>query len=55
MMVKRGMKIEDVLKVREDIKMVDVDEYEGISEDGGVLCIETEDGIVVEVVKAMYV
>ena len=55
MRIKRGMKIEDVLKEREDIKMVDVDEYEGISEDGGVLCIETEDGIVVEVVKAMYV
>ena len=63
MMIRKGMKMEDVLAVREDIKKVSEEEwdgvlfegYEGLSEDGGVLCIDAEDGVVVEVVKAMYV
>ena len=63
MMVRRGMKMAEVLKVRADMVKVDeevyggvlVEEYEGVADDGSVLCVEVEDGVVVEVVKAMYV
>ena len=63
MMVRRGMEMAEVLKVRADMVKVDeevydgvlVEEYEGKAYDGSVLCVEVEDGVVVEVVKAMYV
>ena len=58
MMVKRGMKMEEVLKVRKDFYLESVDEgiesWVGECEDGAPLCVEVEDGIVVEVVKGMW-
>ena len=63
MMVKVGMEIAEVLKVREDVhkvseEMLDgvlFEDYEGEAYDGAILCIEVEEGVVSEVVKAMYV
>ena len=63
MMIRKGMEMAEVLKVREDMhkvaeEVVDgvkFEDYEGESEDGHVLCVEVEDGVVVEIVKAMYV
>ena len=63
MMIRRGMKMVEVLAVREDMKKVSEDEwngvlyeeYEGNADDGSILCVDVKDGIVVEVVKAMYV
>ena len=63
MMIRKGMKIEKVFAVREDMKKVSEEEwdgvlfeaYEGEAEDGSILCVDVEDGVVVEVVKAMYV
>ena len=53
----------EVLTVRKDMHKVSEEEwkgvllegYEGKAEDGSILCVDVEDGIVVEVVKAMYV
>lgn len=63
MMVKVGMKMVEVLAVRKDFvkvseEMLDevlYEDYEGEAEDGSVLCVEVADGVVSEVVKAMYV
>ena len=63
MMIRRGMKMVDVLTVREDMHKVSEEEwdgvlfegYEGNADDGSVLCVDVEDGVVVEVVKAMYI
>lgn len=63
MRIKKGMNIEEVLKVRTDITKVDesiidgikYESYEGEAEDGSILCIDTENGVVWEIVKAMYI
>ena len=63
MMIRKGMKMAEVLEVRKDMVKVSEDEWEGIlceayegkAEDGAILCVDVEDGVVVEVVKAMYI
>ena len=63
MMIRKGMRIDEVLEVRTDVVKVSEEEwngellesYEGIADDGEVLCIDVVDGVVDEVVKAMYV
>ena len=63
MMIRRGMEMAEVLKIRKDMhkvveEVVDgikFEDYEGKAEDGSVLCVEVENGMVVEVVKAMYI
>ena len=53
MMVKRGMMWADVVAVRKDFDLVSdeygVQSYEGKASDGGVLCVDVMDGVVVEV------
>ena len=57
MMIKRGMKIEEVLKVRTDIRLDSEEEFEGViyknyignaSENFRELWIEVVDGIVID-------
>lgn len=62
MMIRKGMKMEEVLAVRKDMMKIFeeewdgvlFEEYEGEANDGLVLCVDVEDGVVVAVVK-MYV
>lgn len=53
MMVRREMMWADVVAVRDDFELVDdecgVQSYEGEASDGGVLCVDVIDGVVVEV------
>lgn len=54
MLVRRGMKMEDVLAVRDDLEKVYeegyegkvYEEYEGEAQYGGVLCVGVVDGVV---------
>ena len=54
MMVRRGMMWADVVAVRDDFELVSdecgIQSYEGKASDGGVLCIDVIDGVVVDVV-----
>lgn len=54
MMVRRGMMWADVVAVRDDFELVSdecgIQSYEGKASDGGVLCVDVIDGVVVDVV-----
>lgn len=58
MMVRRGMMWADVVAVRDDFELVSdeygVQSYEGEASDGGVLCVDVMDGVVVEVVHGAW-
>lgn len=63
MFVEVGMMMKDVLAVKPDLKVIHVEEYDlvlyqeyvGVAEDGGLLCVYTEDDVVVAVEKGCYV
>lgn len=54
MRVQRGMMWADVIAVRDDFELVSnecgIQSYEGKASDGGVLCVDVIDGVVVDVV-----
>ena len=63
MFVKVGMEMAEVLAVRTDLQFVSVEEWEGetweewegVAEDGALLCVEVTDGVVTDVCKGAWV
>ena len=59
MKVERGMQWKDVVTVRDDFVLVDVEDgvkyYEGEAFDGGVLCVEVLDGVIIDVVHGDWI